>query len=47
MWAEHFCASTTADSMVNVWCQWNAFEPLVALAAVRSGAVVLLLLIRC
>ena len=32
---------------MNIWYQWNAFGPLVALATVHSKAVVLLLLICC
>ena len=38
------CTSTTAESRARVWCQWNALWPPVAWAAVRYGAVVLLLL---
>ena len=54
MRAKHFCASTTAESKAKIWYQLNAFKPppppppnAVALAAVRSKAVVLLLLNRC
>ena len=43
--AEHFCASTTAESRAKIWYQYNAFKHPVALAAVRSKGVVLLLLI--
>ena len=46
MRAYHFCASTTAESSATIWYQLNAFKPPVALAAVDSKAVVLLL-IRC
>ena len=42
-----FCASKTAESRAKTWYQQNAFKLPVALTAVRSKAVVLLLLIRC
>ena len=41
------CASAAAESRAKIWCQIGAFRPPVALAAVRSMAVVLLLLICC
>ena len=41
------CTLTTAESRARIWCQWNAFGPPVACAAVRSKAVVLLLLTFC
>ena len=48
------CTSTTAESRAKIWYQLNAFKPpppppppLVAWAAVRSKAVVLLLLTFC
>ena len=44
MQAGHFLCFTTAESMAKIWCQWGAFGPPVAWAAVRSGAAVLLLL---
>ena len=47
MRALHFYASTTAESRAKIWYQLNALRPPVALAAARSQAVVLLLLIRC
>ena len=47
MRGQHFCASTTTDSRAKIWYHENAFKPPVVLAAVRSKAVVLLLLIRC
>ena len=40
-----FRASTTAESRADIWYQLNALKPPVALAAVHSKAVVLLLLI--
>ena len=42
--AKHSCTSTTAASRAKIWYQLNAFKPPVAYAAVRSKAVVLLLL---
>ena len=42
-----FCVSTTAESRARIRCQYDAFGPPMAWASVRSGAVVLLLLIRC
>ena len=46
MLAWQFCASATAESGGGQ-CQWSALGPPVALAAVRSGVVVLLMFIRC
>ena len=43
----NFCASTKAESRVKIWYQINAFKPPVALSAVHSKVVVMLLLIRC
>ena len=43
-WLSVSCASAAAGSGAGVWCRWGAFGPQVAWAAVRSGAVVLLLL---
>ena len=43
----HFYASTTAESRLKNWYQYNVFKRLVDLAAVRSKAMVLLLLINC
>ena len=36
-----------AETRARVWCQWAAFGPPMAWAAVRSGAVVLVLLAFC
>ena len=49
MQADHFMYSTSkmAESRAKIWCQWGAFGPLVAWAAVRSGAAVLLLFVYC
>ena len=47
MRAKQFCVLTTTESRANIWCRWDAFKSPVALAAVRSKSVVLLLLIRC
>ena len=41
------CASTTAESRSKIWYQYNAHKTPMALAAVRSKAVLVLLIIRC
>ena len=41
------CALTTAESRAKIWYQYNAFKPSLAYVAVRSKAVVLLLLTYC
>ena len=47
MGAEQYCALTTTESRAKIWRQKNHFSPNVAQAAVRSKAVVLLLLTYC
>ena len=47
MQAKHVCVLTTTEYRAKIWCQYNAFKPPVAQAAVRSKAVVLFLLIYC
>ena len=47
MRAEHSCASRAAGSEAKIRCWWDAIGPPVAWAAVRSEAVVLLLLTFC
>ena len=41
------CTSAAEESGAGGWCRCGAFGPPVAWAAVRSGAVVLLLLTSC
>ena len=41
------CALATAESGAKIWCQWGAFGPPVAWAAVRYKGVVMLLFACC